>query len=67
MMSVYVLHAAVIIVFCWGAKAIGLFCYLATILGDVLMWFVGVLGSILVGEIMRHYLPRISNILLGGR
>jgi len=67
MMPVYILHAAVIVAVGWAAKALGLFGYLATVTGDVVMWFVGIAGSVAIGEALRRFAPRAAKVLFGGR
>lgn len=64
---VYVLHAAVIVAGCWAAKALGFFDRLATTEGDVVMWFVGIVGAVAIGETLRRFAPRAANVLFGGR
>lgn len=67
MMPVYLLHA-IVIMFCgWFAKGLGCFNYLVTPWGNVAMWFVAVLGAILLGWTMRRFIPHVARILLGGR
>ena len=67
MMPVYVLHAAVIVSVGWVAKAMGVFGSLATVKGDVVMWFVGIAGAVAIGEVLRRFTPRIAEVLFGGR
>lgn len=67
LMPVYVLHAVVIVFAGWIAKALGRFGELATIQGDVAMWFVGVIGAVAIGEVMRRKMPNAARILFGGR
>ena len=67
MMPIYVVHAIVIVVCGWAAKAIGCYASLETIQGDVAMWFVGVIGAIAIGEAMRRWTPNAAEVLFGGR
>lgn len=67
MMPVYVIHAAVIISVGWVFKAVGRYEFLETTAGDIVMWFVGIIGAALIGEAMRRFLPQISTVLFGGR
>lgn len=67
MMPVYLLHAIVIMVVGWGAKALHCFDLLATGVGDVVMWVVGVGGAVVLGEALRQRAPRIAALLFGGR
>ena len=67
MMPIYLLHAIVIMMCGWCAKGLGCFKYLVTSWGDVIMWFVAVLGAILLGWMMRRFFPCAAQILFGGR
>lgn len=67
LMPVYILHAVVIVSAGWVAKALGRFGVLSTIQGNVVMWFVGVIGAVAIGEIMRRRKPDTARILFGGR
>lgn len=67
MMPVFFLHVIVIVPCGWIAKAFGRFDLLRNIYGDIIMWFFGILGAILIGEVMRKYVPKTTGILFGGR
>lgn len=67
MMPIYLLHAIVIMVCGWLAKALGRFDFLTTACGDVIMWLVAVSGAIALGWTMRRFMPRMAEILFGGR
>lgn len=67
MMPVYLIHVIIIIGFGWVAKALHRFDVLETTAGDVAMWFAGIGGSMIVGELMRRLFPRASAVLFGGR
>lgn len=67
MMPIYVIHAIVIMICGWVAKAIGCFDGLATIQGDIVMWFVGIIGAIAIGESIRLLAPNAARVLFGGR
>ena len=67
MMPVYVLHAVVIVVCGWIARAAGCYGKLLTLPGDIAMWLTGVAGAIVLGEAMRRRMPRFSKLVFGGR
>lgn len=67
MMPVYILHAIVIMIVGWGARALHCFAFLTTGFGDVVMWLVGVGGAVALGEALRRRASRISSLLFGGR
>lgn len=66
-MPVYVLHAVVIVACGWIARAAGCYDKLLTLPGDVVMWFVGVVGAIFLGEIMRRNMSKFAGLVFGGR
>lgn len=67
MMPVYLLHAVVIMIVGWGAKALHCFDLLTTWVGDVVMWLVGIGGAVVLGEVLRRLMPRVAGLLFGGR
>ena len=67
LMPVYVLHAIVIVVCGWVARAAGAYDILLTINGDAAMWIVGVVGALLLGEAVRRCSPRFAELIFGGR
>ena len=67
MMPVYVLHAIVIMVCGWCARTLSFFDALQTPCGDVVMWFVAILGAMAIGWTMRRFIPKTAHVLFGGR
>lgn len=56
-----------ILIVSWIARAVGMTAYFAGIKGDIFYGIVGVVGAIVMGEIMRAFVPRTTYVLLGGR
>ena len=67
MMPVYLLHVPVILMISWIARAVGVYQYLIDVKGCVLLGGIGVIGAIVVGKMMRLFLPKVTYVLFGGR
>lgn len=64
---VYLIHVPVILFVEWGFRAFHCYNVLETNMGNAVMWGVGVIGAISVGELMRRKTPCVAEFLFGGR
>lgn len=67
MMPVYLLHAPVLIVCGWAARALHCHDRLTTLLAGFILWPASILVSVLLGESLRCLAPRAASLLFGHR
>ena len=67
MMPVFLLHVPVILIISWTARVLGWTSFLMDPLVNIILGIVGAAGAIVMGEIMRAFIPRITGVLFGGR
>lgn len=67
MMPVYLLHAPVLIVCGWVARALHCYDRLTTPVAGIVLWIVAVISAMLLGEALRRLAPRSAACLFGGR
>lgn len=67
MMPVFLLHVPVILFISWTARAVGRADIFADTFVNVIIGIAGISGAIVIGEVMRAFIPRMTGILFGGR